>query len=193
MKQDWVIHGSPTVVVGARPHKLDTNSDGSTQYPVALSYDCSVLRASAAVVAALCVGAAFASCGGDSTATPGASGTAATSGNAAAPNATSGSESSGGAEAKVSSVSAVLQPKSPLVAKAAPAERVTFIVSSAHRPLSCRIDVLRSGRVVGSAVAEVGSSATDSASITESVAVEGIQGGTFAGTPSDASVVCNAR
>ncbi len=179
------------VIVGsARTNSAQTRM-GPHCWLFALSYDCSVLRALAALVAALCIGTACASCGGDSRATPGASGTVTTSGNAAAPNATSGT--SGSAEAQVSSVSAVVQPKSPLSAKAAPAERVTFRVSSGHGPLSCKIDVLRSGQVVGSAVTQIGSSATDSASGTESVAVEGIHGGTFAGTPSDASVVCSAR
>lgn len=94
----------------------------------------------------------------------------------------------------VTSVSAVVQPKSPLTAKkGTPAERVSFTVSSVHGTLSCRVDVLRSGQVVGSKVADIGSPARDSASVTESVEVEGIQGGTFAGTPSDASVVCSAR
>ena len=95
---------------------------------------------------------------------------------------------------KVTSVSAVVEPKSPLSAKkGTPAERVSFTVSSVHGPLSCTIDVLRSGQVVGSKVGDIGSPARDSASVTESVEVEGIQGGTFAGTPSDATVECSSR
>jgi len=40
---------------------------------------------------------------------------------------------------------------------------------------------------------DIGSPARDSASVTESVEVEGIRGGTFAGTPSDATVECSAH
>ncbi|MGO8825444.1 MAG: hypothetical protein ACLQU9_09410 [Acidimicrobiales bacterium] len=149
-----------------------------------------MLRASAVLVAALFVGAAFAGCGGSSN--PGASGTTTTSGTATSGNSGSAT-TSGGADAAVASVSAVVQPKSPLSAKAAPAERVTFRVSSGHGPLSCTIEVFHAGRVVGSTVAQIGSSAAGAASSTDSVAVEGIKGGTFAGTPSDATVVCSAR
>jgi hypothetical protein len=94
---------------------------------------------------------------------------------------------------KVTSVTAIKQPKNPLTAKKfTPAERVTFTISSVEQPLSCNVVVLHSGAVVGSADTRVGIPTNSSTSVTESVAVEGLQGGTFAGTPSDAQVACHA-
>ena len=92
---------------------------------------------------------------------------------------------------KVTSVTATLEPYDPQIAdQGIPAEQVSFIVPSNDLPLSCTIDVLRSGRTVGSTVVGLGASTGASGSVTETVPVEGIKGGTFAGSPANASVIC---
>jgi len=92
---------------------------------------------------------------------------------------------------KVTSVSATLEPYNPQFAnQGIPAEQVNFTVKALATSFSCTIDVVRSGRIVGTTTAEMGAPAGGSAWVTESVPVEGITGGTFAGTPSNARVAC---
>jgi len=92
---------------------------------------------------------------------------------------------------QVTSVSATLEPYNPQLAnQGIAAEQVNFTVSSVTGNFSCQIDVLRSGRIVGSTTATMGPPSAGSTSVTESIPVEGIRGGTFAGKPSNAHVAC---
>jgi hypothetical protein len=95
----------------------------------------------------------------------------------------------------VTSVTATLEPYNPQFAdQGIPAEQVSFTVRSTDLPLSCTIDVVRSGRTVGSTVVGLGASAGvgtgASDLVAETVPVEGIKGGTFAGSPANAHVFC---
>lgn len=92
---------------------------------------------------------------------------------------------------KVTSVKATLEPYNPQFGnQGIPAEEVNFTVNSVRGSFSCRIEVVRSDRIVGSTTATMGPPSGGSSSVTESVPVEGIKGGTFAGNPSNAHVVC---
>jgi hypothetical protein len=69
---------------------------------------------------------------------------------------------------------------------------VNFTVSSVTGYFSCKIDVVRSGRIVGTTTAKMGPPLGGSGSVTETVPVYGIKGGTFARNPSNAHVACRA-
>jgi hypothetical protein len=91
---------------------------------------------------------------------------------------------SGNLPANVTSVTATLEPYNPLYAnQGIAAEQVNFTVSSVTGYSSYKIDVVRSGRIVGTTTPEWGPLG-GSGSVTETVPVEGIKGGTFAGNPS---------
>jgi hypothetical protein len=135
-----------------------------------------VLRTLSVLAAALIVGASCAGCNSTPKSASGTSRPLAASGNLVV---------------KVTSVTATLEPYNPQIANAGiPAEQVSFIVRSIDLPLSCTIDVLRSGRTVGSTVVGLGASTGTSGLVTETVPVEGITGGTFAGSPANAHVLC---
>jgi len=88
-------------------------------------------------------------------------------------------------------VTATLEPYNPQFAnQGIPAEQVSFIVRSVDLPLSCTIDLVRSGRTVSSTVVGLGSGTGASGLVTETVPVEGIKGGSFPGSPSNAHVFC---
>jgi len=158
-----------------------------------LSYDCWMIRASLVLAAAVCVGASLAGCSTTPKSTASTSSVPAASGPPATPGSSHAPGGSSNLVVKVTSVTAIKQPKNPLSAKkTTPAERVTFTVSPVVQPLSCNAVLLHSGAVVGSAETRVGTPTNSSASVTASVAVEGVQGGTFAGTPADAQVECHA-
>ena len=100
---------------------------------------------------------------------------------------------SGNLPANVTSVTATLEPYNPQFAnQGIPAEQVNFTVSSVTGCFSCKIDVVRSGRIVGTTTAKMGPPLGGSGSVTETVPVYGIKGGTFAGNPSNAHVACRA-
>lgn len=92
---------------------------------------------------------------------------------------------------KVTSVSAALEPYNlEFTNQGVPAEVVTFTVSSVPAGnLSCKIDVLRSGHIVGST--SMNSFSGGSRVLAESVQVAKISGDTFAGRPSNARVICH--
>ena len=165
---------------GARPAGGGCTASAVPRSSLPTLYHCSVIRALVVLAAVLGVGVSLTGC------------------SSTAPKATTGHRSHSPAAAKspvvrVSSVTAVLEPKSPLSAKkVTPTERVNFTVSPVDGLLSCRVDVLRSGQVVGSTTVEVGSRAATLASVRESVAVQDVQGGPFPGTPADAHVVCHS-
>jgi hypothetical protein len=101
------------------------------------------------------------------------------------------SASSGYLPVKVMSVNAALEPYNPQYAnQGIPAEQVSFTVSSVSGDVSCSIDVLRSGPIVGKTFVGFGPSSGSSGSLRESWAVEGIKGSTFLGEPSNAHVTC---
>jgi len=101
------------------------------------------------------------------------------------------SASSGNLVVRVTSVTATLEPYNPQIAdQGIPAEDVSFILRSIDLPLSCTIDIVRSGRTVGSTVVGLGASPGASGLVTETVPVEGIKGGSFAGSPANAHVFC---
>ena len=144
-------------------------------------YDPPVIRPWPLLAITMIVGASFAGCSSTPASTKGSSRLPAISGNL---------------PAKVTSVTATLEPYNPQFAnQGIPAEQVNFTVSSVTGNFSCKIDVLRSGRIVGTTTAEMGPPLGGSGSVTEvteSVPVEGIKGGTFAGNPSNAHVACRA-
>jgi hypothetical protein len=73
---------------------------------------------------------------------------------------------------KVTSVTATLEPYNPqLTNQGIPAEEVAFTVSSVTGGFSCHIDVLRSGRLVGSTSASFGPPANNQSVQKESVSV----------------------
>jgi len=153
-----------------------------------------VSRAWAVPVAAVCVAVVCAGCSSSPKAT--SASTSTTTRQVTTPTSTSGGSGSaaGSPVATVTSVSAAVRPKNPVNGThGTPAERVTFTVSSVHEPLSCTVDLLRAGQVIGSTVAAVGVPVKKSDSVLESVEIEGIPGGTFAGAPSDANVECSPR
>jgi len=92
-------------------------------------------------------------------------------------------------EVHVTSVTAGALPAT-AEAGALPAEQVDFTVYGASGTFSCTVRVQHSGAVVGSSTAEMGAPQGAVAAIPESVQVGGVRGGAFAGTPSDARVVC---
>jgi hypothetical protein len=101
--------------------------------------------------------------------------------------------SSGFLPVKVTSVTATLEPYNPQFGNhGIPAEQVNFTVGTMARYFSCKVDVLRAGRIVGTTKAVMASPLERTGSVTESVAVEGIRGDTFTGKPSDAHVTCRA-
>ena len=139
-----------------------------------LSYDWSVMRALLTLAAALFVGVSLVGCSSTPKTIPDASGTPATSESPGSV-ATSGSP-----VVEVTSVVAILEPYNPLKGKkGTPAELVSFTLSSVHQPLTCTIDVVHSGQLVASTVAEVGSPSKAAGSVTESVPVERVQGEHF--------------
>lgn len=93
---------------------------------------------------------------------------------------------------KVTSVTSTLEPYNPQFAnQGIPAELVSF-TGSVTTAFSCKVDVLRAGQIVGSTTAGMGPPAKSSNSEKESVAVENIKHGTFAGNASNAHVTCRA-
>jgi len=91
---------------------------------------------------------------------------------------------------EVVTVTEALEPYNPQLAnQGIPAEEVTFEVTGVSGPFSCTIQVLRSGHAVGHTTVSFGSPG-ESPSIQESVGVDGIEGGTFNGRPSDARIEC---
>lgn len=91
----------------------------------------------------------------------------------------------------VTSVKATLEPYNPQLGnQGIPAEEVSFTVNSVAGSSSCRIEVVRSGRIVGSTTITIRPPSGESGSVTTSVPVERMKGGTFAGRPSNAHVVC---
>lgn len=101
---------------------------------------------------------------------------------------------SGSLPTDVTSVTGILEPYNPLYAnQGIAAEQVSFTVSSVTGDFSCRIAVVRSGRMVGTTTAEMGAPSGGPESVAETVPVEGIKGGTFAGNPSNADVACRPR
>jgi hypothetical protein len=147
----------------------------NNSYPAA-AYDRQVIRVWLAVAASLVAGTSLTACGS----TPGA-----------APGTSTLPPTPGELVTHVTSVTATLEPYNPqLTDQGVPAEQVNFIVTSVSGPFSCRVDVRRWGRIVGTTVATMGPPSGTSGSATESVPVEGIKGGTFAGNSSNALVVC---
>ena len=92
-------------------------------------------------------------------------------------------------EVHVTSVTAGALPAS-AEAGALPAEQVDFTVYGASGTFSCAVRVQHAGAVVGSSTTEMGAPEGSVGAIPESVQVGGVRGGAFAGTPSDAHVVC---
>lgn len=91
----------------------------------------------------------------------------------------------------VDSVTAALEPYDPhLGTHGIAAEQVDFTVSRISGNFSCTIDILRSGRKVAGETARIGAPLSGSSSVTESIPVEGVMGGTFAGKPDNARVHC---
>jgi hypothetical protein len=145
--------------------------------PLTGRYDHSVIRLWPFLAISLIVGAGFAGCNPTPAPTKSSSGLPANPGTL---------------PTKVTSVTATLEPYNPAFSnQGISAEQVDFTVSSVTGNFSCKIDVLRSGRIVGSTMATMGPPSEGSSSLTESVPVEGIRGGTFAGKPSNAHVTCH--
>lgn len=100
-------------------------------------------------------------------------------------------ETAGALPVHVDSVTATLEPYNPqLATHGIAAEQVDFTVSRVSGNFSCTIDILRSGRKVAGETARIGAPLSGSTSVTESIPVEGVLGGTFAGRPENADVVC---
>jgi hypothetical protein len=138
----------------------------------------SVIRARPLIAISLAIGAPFAGCNS----TP-----------ATTKDHMSIAPSAGGLPVRITSVAATLEPYNPQFGnRGIPAEQVNFTVKTTAPYFSCKIDVLRSGRIVGTTTWEMASPLERTGSVTESVPVEGIKGATFAGKPSDANVVCHA-
>jgi hypothetical protein len=94
---------------------------------------------------------------------------------------------------KITSVTSTLEPYNPQLAnKGIPAEQVNFTVDSVTGTFSCTVNIIRSDRTVGSTTVDAGAPSRESSSAKESVAVEHIKGGTFAGTTSNARVTCRS-
>jgi hypothetical protein len=94
---------------------------------------------------------------------------------------------------KVISVSATLEPYNPQITNhGIEAEQVRFVVRSADLPLTCGIVIRRSGRVVGSTLAGIGPTTVTAGVVTESIPVDGLKGGSFAGSPANARVRCQS-
>jgi hypothetical protein len=98
---------------------------------------------------------------------------------------------SGELSVKVTSVTAALEPYDPQIANAGiPAEQVNFTVRTGAPRFSCMVEVRRSSHTVGKTTVEAAAFHNDRAAVAESVAVEGIKGGTFPGHRSNALVAC---
>ena len=112
-----------------------------------LSYHCLMIRASVVLAAALCVGASLAGCSTAPKSTASTSSVPATSAVPATPGSSRAPGASTNPVVKVTSVTAIKQPKSPGTAKkTTPAERVTFTVSPVVRLLSCNVGAASFGR-----------------------------------------------
>jgi hypothetical protein len=95
---------------------------------------------------------------------------------------------------QVTSVTATLEPYNPqFLSHGIGAEQIDFTVSRVSGSFSCKIDILRSGRKVASETAKIGAPLNRSSSVTESVPVEGMKGGTFSGEPANAHVTCRPQ
>jgi hypothetical protein len=93
---------------------------------------------------------------------------------------------------EVTSVIATLEPYNPQIGdQGIPAEQVNFTVTLVPGDFECRVEVLHMDRIVGATMVTMGPTTSSSGSVAESVSVEHIRGGTFAGRPSDARVVCS--
>jgi hypothetical protein len=138
----------------------------------------SVIRARLLIATSLVIGASFAGC----SSTP-----------AATKDHMPIAPSAGSLPVKITSVAATLEPYNPQLGNhGIPAEQVNFAVKTTAPYFSCKIDVFRSGHIVGTTTSEMASPLERTGSVTESVPVERIKGATFAGKPSDAHVVCRA-
>jgi hypothetical protein len=91
----------------------------------------------------------------------------------------------------VTSVTATTTPYDPTRASAGyPAEQVNFIVGgSPTGSMTCPIEIIHNGAVVGSTVAGIGLPAGSPSSVQESVTVN-VSGDNFNGNPSNAQVAC---